>query len=173
VAILKIISFPEKILRQKALDITEFDSALEKLAMDMAETMYDAPGIGLAAPQVGVSKKIAVIDLGKDDELKIQSKLYVLINPEIIKTSGLMKYEEGCLSISGIREYVERPSNITVKYNDLEGNNCIVEAEGLFAICIQHEIDHLNGILFIDHLRGLKRKIANKKLIKNFGTYKG
>ena len=129
--------------------------------------------LDLRLPQVGVSKRIAVIDLGADEETNRMPKLYILVNPKILKYSGNIKYEEGCLSIVGIREFVERPSDITIAYQNEFGEEMKLEANGLMAICIQHEIDHLDGILFTDHLNGLKKKMANKKLIKLFGTAKG
>ncbi len=168
-----IVLYPDEILRIKSEPVVDFGYELEKLVADMAETMYAAPGIGLAAPQIGISKQIAVVDIGNDEETKRVAKLYALINPVIIDKKGFIKYEEGCLSIPGVREFVERPSHIILTAQDQSGKKFELEAEGLLAVCIQHEIDHLNGTLFTDHLTGLKKKLANKKLNKLFGTYKG
>ena len=164
--ILPITIYPEQILRKVAEPITDITDEIITLCYDMSETMYDAPGIGLAAPQVGVSKRLFVIDLGSDTEKETESNLYSFINPEIIDSRGKMKYEEGCLSIPDIREFVERPSWIKVKATSIKGEDFEIEAEGLFAVCIQHELDHLNGILFFDHLQGLKKKMMAKKLLK-------
>lgn len=172
-AIREIVLYPSEILRQRSDEVTNFNEELNTLIKDMAETMYDAPGIGLAAPQIGINKRIAVVDLGNDEETKRTAKLYTFINPVITHSQGYIKYEEGCLSLPGIREYVERPNQIQVKALDENGKEFSVEAEGLLAVCIQHEIDHLNGILFTDKLEGLKRKLAFKKLTKFFGTSKG
>lgn len=170
---LDIITYPHSILRRRADPVVEFGFELEKLAADMAETMYAAPGIGLAAPQIGISQQIAVVDIGGDEETNRIAQLHTIVNPVIIEKSGFIKYEEGCLSIPGVREFVERPSQIIVKAQDQYGKKIEIEAEGLLAVCLQHEIDHLNGILFIDHLSGLKKKLANKRLNKMFGTSKG
>ena len=172
-AILEIVLYPDETLREVSTPVEIFDSELIKLIEDMSETMYDAPGIGLAAPQIGINKRIAVVDLGTDEESKRVPKRYVLINPKITDKSGFIKYEEGCLSIPGVREFVERPSKIIVTAKDEHGKDYELEAEGLLAVCIQHEIDHLNGVLFTDHLSGLKKKLANNKLKKLFGTAKG
>ncbi len=172
-ALLDIVLYPDEILRMESSEVDVFDDDLKKLVNDMAETMYDAPGIGLAAPQVNINKKIIVVDIGSDEETQRVGQLYTLINPKIVESSGFIKYEEGCLSIPGVREFVERPSNVKVEAQDETGKQIKVEAEGLLAVCLQHEIDHINGTLFIDHLSGLKKKLANKKLIKMFGTSKG
>ncbi len=164
-AILPIIKYPKEILRKTAEPISEISEEIVTLATNMAETMYDAPGIGLAAPQVGVSKRLFVIDLGKDENEEKKSELLTFINPQIIESRGKMKYEEGCLSIPEIREYVERPSWVKVKALSISGQEFELEAEGLLAICIQHELDHLNGVLFIDYLKGLKKKLIAKKLM--------
>lgn len=172
-AVLKIVHYPSEILRVKSEPVVSFDEDLASLVNNMAETMYEAPGIGLAAPQIGVNKRVAVVDIGADEETKRTAKLYTLINPIITHSQGYIKYEEGCLSIPGLREYVERPNQIQVKALDASGKEYTLEAEGLLAVCIQHEIDHLNGVLFIDKLEGLKKKLATKKLKKHFGTAQG
>jgi peptide deformylase len=130
----------------------------------MLDTMYDAPGIGLAAIQIGVPKRLVVIDLGKTEE---ERRPVVLIDPEIVAVSEETRiHEEGCLSIPEYYEEVERPDRVTVRYRDLDGNQVETEADGLFATCVQHEIDHLNGVLFIDHLSRLKRERVIKKFQK-------
>lgn len=160
-AILEIALFPERCLRNETEEITVFDDALKTLISDMAETMYEAPGIGLAGPQVRVMEQIFVLDVsdGRDD-------LRVFINPQIIASSGSQVYEEGCLSIPGIFEKVERPEFVTVKAQDQNGESFIIEADGLLAVCIQHEYDHLHGTLFLDHLSRLKKSRTIKKYEK-------
>jgi peptide deformylase len=163
--ILPINIYPDSVLRKVALPIEKIDQEITDLANSMFETMYDAPGIGLAGPQVGVSKRIFVVDIGVPDDTAAKSPI-VFINPKITKTSGENKYEEGCLSLPGIREIVYRPSDITIQALNLEGNEFSLDASGLLATCIQHELDHLDGILFTDHLQGLKKRMAHKKLDK-------
>jgi peptide deformylase len=152
------------VLKQKSEPVTAVDDALRALMDDMLETMYAAPGIGLAAIQVGVKKRIIVMDLARGDEPK-QPRFFV--NPEIVWASDdKILYEEGCLSVPDYYDEVERPSKVRVRYLNYEGKPVEEEAEGLFAVCIQHEIDHLNGVLFIDHLSRLKREQAVKKVRK-------
>ena len=161
-AVLKILEFPDPRLRTQAAPVTEFDDALSQLIDDMFETMYDAPGIGLAATQVDVHKRLLVIDVSenKDDPL-------VFINPEVeILDETLDVYDEGCLSVPGFYETVERPQHIRVTAQDRQGNPFTMEPEGLLAVCIQHEIDHLDGKLFVDYLSTLKRGRIRKKLEK-------
>ncbi len=158
-SLIEIHTYPDKCLRKKAQVVTTFDDGLAELTQNMAETMYDAPGIGLAAPQVNVDKRVVVIDISED-----KNDLKVLINPEITYQDGAQEYEEGCLSIPGVFGIVERAAEIEVKAQDLQGNVIEFQAGGLFAICIQHEVDHLNGVLFIDHLSKLKRDRIKKKL---------
>jgi peptide deformylase len=130
----------------------------------MLDTMYDAPGIGLAAVQIGVERRMLVIDVSREDEERTP---LVFINPEILTSSDDRSvYEEGCLSIPDYYAEVERPAKVTVKYIDRDGKNQMVEAEGLLATCLQHEIDHLNGVLFIDHISRLKRDMVIKKFTK-------
>jgi peptide deformylase len=163
-ALRDILILPDKRLRQVSDPVKKIDAGVRKLVEDMFETMYDAPGIGLAAIQVGTPKRVITMDLAKKEEPKNPQ---VFINPEILWTSEEKAiYEEGCLSIPEYYGDVERPAHVKVKYLDLEGKPREIEANGLLAICLQHEIDHLNGILFIDHLSKLKRDRVLKKFTK-------
>jgi peptide deformylase len=150
-------------LKQKSQPVTVFDAELKQLADDMVETMYAAPGVGLAAPQVGELKRLIVIDCSPKDE---PDDLLVAVNPEIISSEGDSLEEEGCLSVPGFWASVKRCSSATMRYQDVEGNTHQREAEGLLAVCMQHEIDHLNGVLFVDRLSPLKRSIFKKKYLK-------
>ena len=155
---------PDPLLRQQSKPVETVDSEIQRLADDMLETMYDAPGIGLAAIQIGVPRRMLVIDLSRDDE---ENKPQVFINPEILKVSDdVSTYEEGCLSIPDYYAEVERPASLTVGYVDRDGKQQTIEADGLLATCLQHEIDHLNGVLFIDHISRLKRDMVIKKFTK-------
>ena len=159
-----LIILPDPILRQASKPIEHVDDELKRLADDMLETMYDAPGIGLAAIQIGVPRRMLVIDVSREGEDK---QPQVFINPEILKSSDERSvYEEGCLSIPDYYAEVERPATITVKYLDRDGKELTAEADGLLATCLQHEIDHLNGVLFIDHISRLKREMVIKKFTK-------
>ena len=159
-----ILIIPEPKLRAISKPVEKIDGEIRKLVEDMFETMYDAPGIGLAAIQVGVDKRVVTIDTARDGE---DSKPVALINPEIIAASDEVSvYSEGCLSIPDFYEEVERPARVAVRFMDLEGKIREVEADGLLATCVQHEIDHLNGVLFIDHLSRLKRDRVIKKFTK-------
>ncbi len=159
-----LIILPDPLLRQVSTPIERVDADLQKLADDMLETMYDAPGIGLAAIQVGIARRLLVIDVSKEGEEK---QPLVIINPEIIKSSDARSvYEEGCLSIPDYYAEVERPAQVTVKSIDRDGKEQVIEADGLLATCLQHEIDHLNGVLFIDHISRLKREMVIKKFAK-------
>jgi peptide deformylase len=161
---LPIVLLPDPILRQKSSPIERVDEDLRKFDGQMLETMYEAPGIGLAAVQVGEPRRMLVIDLAKEDEPKAP---HVFINPEIVdSSSGRSVYEEGCLSIPETFAEVERPAEVTVSYIDLDGNKQEMHASGLMATCLQHEIDHLNGVLFIDHISRLKRDMVIKKFRK-------
>jgi peptide deformylase len=163
-ALRDILILPDKRLRQVSGPVKKIDAGVRKLVEDMFETMYDAPGIGLAAIQVGTPKRVITMDLAKKEEPKNPQ---VFINPEILWTSEEKAiYEEGCLSIPEYYGDVERPAQVKVKYLDLEGKPREIEANGLLATCLQHEIDHLNGILFIDHLSKLKRDRVLKKFTK-------
>jgi len=159
-----LIILPDPVLRQVSKPIERVDADLQRLTDDMLETMYDAPGIGLAAIQVGVPRRMLVIDLSKEGEEK---QPLVFINPEIVSSSDERSvYEEGCLSIPDYYAEVERPAKVTAKYLDREGKEQSVEADGLLATCLPPEIDHLNGVLFIDHLSKLKRDRVTKKFKK-------
>ncbi len=158
--ILPILRYPHPLLAQKAKPVEIFDDTLRKLANDMAETMYSAEGLGIAAPQVAVMQRVIVVDV---QQMVNRPKLYTLVNPTIISKEGIYINErEGCLSLPGVTAAISRPAMIKVTAQDVEGNHFELEAEGLFAACICHEIDHLDAILFIDHLSRLKRKIAMK-----------
>ena len=162
-AILHICTYPEEILRQRAEPITEIDEEVLKLVDHMAETMYSAPGIGLAATQVGVAKQVLVADIAPR---RPESELIVLINPEIVAAEGEVIFEEGCLSVPDYQAEVKRNERITVRGLNLKGEEVEIEAEGLLAIVLQHEIDHLNGVLFIDRLSKLKRDLYKRKVRK-------
>ena len=159
-----LIILPDPILRQVSKPVERVDGQLRKLAGDMLETMYDAPGIGLAAIQIGEPLRMLVIDLAKEGETP---EPHVFINPEILESSDQRSvYEEGCLSIPDYYAEVERPAAVRVKYLDRDGTLQEMQAEGLMATCLQHEIDHLNGVLFIDHISKLKRDMVVKKFKK-------
>lgn len=163
-ALREIIKLPDPRLRLVSKPVKDIDDELRGLVADMFETMYAAPGIGLAAIQVGIPQRVVTLDLAKKEEPR---KPEVVINPEILWTSEERNtYEEGCLSIPELYEEVERPAQVKVRYTDLEGQPHEVEANGLLATCLQHEIDHLNGVLFIDHLSRLKRDRIIKKFTK-------
>ncbi|MEM7583526.1 MAG: peptide deformylase [Acidobacteriota bacterium] len=162
-AVLPIRTYPDPVLRVRCSKIESFDSDLRSLAEDMIATMYAAPGVGLAAPQVGVEKRLAVVDVsvGKEPEA-----LKVLVNPEIVEAEGREMDTEGCLSIPDLTEKVARPTTVRVVARDLDGRPLELEAEDFEARAICHEVDHLNGILFIDHLRGLRRDRVRRQLKK-------
>ncbi|WP_077102342.1 peptide deformylase [Agrobacterium sp. DSM 25558] len=159
-----LIILPDPLLRQQSKPIEQVDAEITRLADDMLDTMYDAPGIGLAAIQIGVPRRMLVIDISREDE---DRKPVVFINPEILNVSDdVSAYEEGCLSIPDYYAEVERPASLTVAYIDRDGKQQTVEADGLLATCLQHEMDHLNGVLFIDHISRLKRDMVIKKFTK-------
>tara|TARA_B100001971_G_scaffold207614_1_gene228049 strand:+ start:396 stop:920 length:525 start_codon:yes stop_codon:yes gene_type:complete len=163
-ALREILTEPNEILRKKSLLVDQVDGDIQKLMDDMLETMYLAPGIGLAAIQVGVPKRVIVLDIARKDEPK--NPMY-FINPEIItKSKDSLSYEEGCLSVPGQFAEITRSSNCYIKYLDYYGQPQELKTEGLLATCIQHEIDHLEGILFIDYLSKLKKTMIVKKLSK-------
>ncbi len=163
-AVREIVKLPDKRLRLKSELVKRIDSSIRKLVDDLFETMYAAPGIGLAAIQIGVPKRVFTMDLSKKED---NHEPLVLINPEITWTSKeTSKYEEGCLSIPDYYEEVERPAQVKVKYLDLDGKAQEIEASGLLATCLQHEIDHTNGVLFIDYISKLKRDRVIKKFAK-------
>ena len=160
-ALLPILRFPDPRLKNVADRVTRIDDRIRKLATDMAETMYEAPGIGLAATQVDVHQRVVVIDVSED-----KNDLRVFINPTLGRCEGSQVGEEGCLSVPGIYDKVERAERVVVTYMDLEGQEQTLEAEGLLAVCIQHEIDHLNGTVFVDHLSMLKQARIKNKMAK-------
>ena len=163
-ALREILKIPDKRLRLVSEPVKRIDGGIRALVDDMFETMHDAPGIGLAAIQIGVAKRVVTMDLSKKEE---SHEPRVFINPEITWASKEKStHEEGCLSIPEYYEEVERPQQVKVKYLDLEGKTHEVEASGLFATCLQHEIDHINGVLFIDHISKLKRDRVIKKFTK-------
>ena len=162
-AIKKILTYPDPVLRKNVEPVTCFDESLKELARDLAETMYDAPGAGLAANQIGVCLRVVVIDISDD---KNEKKPLVLVKPEIIEKEGCQVDEEGCLSVIDLTAKVERYSKLLVRAQDLEGKTLEFPAEDFFARVIQHELDHLNGILFIDRLSALKRALYKKRLKK-------
>ena len=160
-ALLEILHFPDPRLRNLARPVTEVDDTVRQLVDDMFETMYAAPGIGLAATQVNVAKRIVVIDISED-----KTQPLCLINPEIIEKHGVEEMEEGCLSVPGVYDVVQRAERIRVRALDRDGQVFETETDGLLAVCIQHEIDHLDGKLFVDYLSQLKRTRIRKKLEK-------
>ncbi|MFM6988356.1 MAG: peptide deformylase [Arenimonas sp.] len=160
-SLLTILEYPDKRLRTVATPVESVDDALRTLIDDMFETMYDAPGIGLAATQVNVHKQLIVMDISED-----KSEPRVFINPQIVAKDGSQVYQEGCLSLPNVFADVKRWNTITVKALDRDGREFTLEADGLLAVCIQHEMDHLAGKVFVDHLSPLKRALAEKKLAK-------
>jgi peptide deformylase len=162
-AVLEILKYPHPILKKKSQPIKKIDQTIRQLAQDLAETMYAAPGVGLAAPQVGHSLRLAVIDVTPADQPK---NLMVLINPQIVEAEGECSWEEGCLSVPEYSEEVKRKKKVVVRCQSLEGENVEIVGDDLLAIALQHEIDHLDGILFIDRISKLKRDLFRKSLQK-------
>ena len=163
-ALRQILTEPNRILREKSLPVDKVDTNIQKLMDDMLETMYAAPGIGLAAIQVGIPKRIIVLDIAQKEGTK--DPIFI-INPEIIEKSEVnLTYEEGCLSVPGQFAEIDRPNKCRIRYLDYNGQQNEINAEGMLATCIQHEIDHLEGILFIDYLSKLKKSMIIKKLSK-------
>lgn len=160
-ALLPILRFPDPRLKKIAAPVAKIDDSVRQLIADMAETMYEAPGIGLAATQVDVHKQIVVIDVSEE-----RNQLLALINPRLDDLEGEQEGEEGCLSVPGIFEKVARAERVTVHYQDVDGETRSLVAEGLLAVCIQHELDHLNGKVFVDHLSQLKQTRIRNKLAK-------
>jgi peptide deformylase len=160
-AILRILRYPDPRLYKVAAKVSRVDSEIRKLIKDMAQTMYAAPGIGLAATQVDVHKRVIVIDISET-----RDQLRVFVNPEILEASGEAECEEGCLSVPGIYEKVRRAEHVKVRALDAEGRQYVLEAEGLLAVCVQHETDHLEGKVFVDYLSRLKRQRVIAKLNK-------
>lgn len=178
---LPIVTYPDPVLSAKATPVTEFGPDLNKLIENMLFTMYHAPGIGLAAPQVGIGQRIFVLDVdyerevitnseGRDEVRMSGFNPMVFINPIITGTSGTTTYEEGCLSVPGVYEEVKRFQTIHVKYQNLKGEHLELEADDLLSICLQHENDHLDGIVFIERLSNLKKNFYKKKMKKEKGT---
>lgn len=161
-AILQILEYPDPRLRKKALAVETVDEEVRTLIDDMLETMYAAPGVGLAANQVNVQRRIVVIDLSDEKNSPL-----CLVNPEILSTSGSEEMDEGCLSVPGVFEKVKRAAKLKLAALDRDGKAFEMEVDGLLAVCIQHEVDHLEGKLFVDHLSSLKRHRAKKKLEKD------
>ena len=159
--LLPILRFPDPRLKTAATPVAAIDDSIRRLTRDMAETMYEAPGIGLAATQVDVHKQVIVIDASETHD-----QLLILINPQLVESDGLQTCEEGCLSVPGIYDKVERAEQVVVRYLDLEGKEQTISAEGLLAVCLQHEMDHLQGRVFVDHLSPLKQSRIKSKLAK-------
>lgn len=160
-SLLPILRFPDPRLRKVAARVDKIDDGIRRLARDMAETMYEAPGIGLAATQVDVHARVIVVDASET-----RDQLLTLINPEILQQDGLQVCEEGCLSVPGVYDKVERAEHVFVRYQDLDGSEQTVDATGLLAVCLQHEIDHLQGRVFVEHLSQLKQLRIRNKLAK-------
>lgn len=160
-ALLPILRYPDPRLTTVATPVSKIDDSIRRLVADMAETMYEAPGIGLAATQVDVHKQVVVIDISEE-----KNQLLALVNPRILQREGVREGEEGCLSVPGIYDTVERAQRVTVIYLDLEGEEKTLETEDLLAVCIQHEIDHLNGKVFVQYLSQLKQTRIKSKLAK-------
>jgi peptide deformylase len=159
--LLHILRYPDPRLKTIAARVEKFDDGLRRLARDMAETMYEAPGIGLAATQVNVHRQLIVVDASE-----ARDQLLVLVNPELLESEGLQVCEEGCLSVPGIFDKVERAERVVVRYQDLDGKEQRIDAEGLLAVCLQHEIEHLQGKIFVEHLSLLKQTRIKAKLSK-------
>ena len=159
--LLPILRYPDSRLKTVASVVEKFDDALRRLARDMAETMYEAPGIGLAATQVNVHKRLIVIDASET-----RDQLLVLVNPQLVESDGVQVCEEGCLSVPGIYDKVERAEHVVVRYLDTDGKAQTIAADGLLAVCLQHEIDHLDGHVFVEHLSLLKQTRIKAKLVK-------
>jgi peptide deformylase len=160
-ALLNILRYPDARLHKIAAPVTVFDESLKQLVRDMAETMYAAPGVGLAATQVDVHKQVIVLDVSERHDA-----LVVLVNPEIVEATGISDIEEGCLSVPGVYDIVERAERVKVRAYDQNGNAFTLEAQGLLAVCIQHEMDHLKGKVFVEYLSQLKQQRVRAKLAK-------
>lgn len=160
----KVLTFPDPSLRQASEEVKEFNDNLKKLVDDMLDTMYEYNGIGLAAPQIGVHKRVIIIDVGQIDG---ERNPMVIVNGKIVHREGKIEFEEGCLSVPGIREVVKRNLKVKLKGRNLKGEEIEIEGEGLLAVALQHELDHLDGILFIDRLPRTKREAIKKMLTEN------
>ncbi len=167
-AIRPILQYPDKRLRKPGVAVAMFGDALRALVEDMAETMYAAPGVGLAAPQIGISQRLFIIDIATGDD--VPSDLRVFVNPEIVERQGEVTWEEGCLSFPGIHEEIGRAERVKVRACDADGKPFVLEADGLLAIAIQHENDHLDGRLMIDHLGALRRRLVHRTMMKRQAT---
>ncbi|MBN8615486.1 MAG: peptide deformylase [Deltaproteobacteria bacterium] len=164
-AIRTILHYPDKRLRDPGLPVTDFGPDFQKLVEDMAETMYAAPGVGLAATQIGEAKRLFIIDVATGDDEP--SDLRVFVNPEILERTGDVRWEEGCLSFPGVHEEIDRAERVKVRAQDREGKPFELEADGLLAVAIQHENDHLDGKLMVDHLGLIKRRLVHRQMIKH------
>ncbi len=167
-AVLPIIIYPDERLYKPCTKVSDISDEIRTLMDDMAETMYEAPGIGLAAAQVASPHRVIVLDVGNDEDTGKPAQLYQIANPVITKREGTVDWEEGCLSIPDIREIVRRSASVSVEGMDKKGKAVKVDAEGLLAVCFQHEIDHLDGVLFIDRVSSLKRRLLKPKLRRLF-----
>lgn len=163
-AIRTILHYPDKRLRAPGVPVTDFGSELATLVEDMAETMYAAPGVGLAATQIGEARRIFIIDIATDDDAP--SDLRVFVNPEILEVDGTQAWEEGCLSFPGVHEEIDRAEKVKVRAQDEHGKTFELEADGLLAVAIQHENDHLDGKLMIDHLGLIRRRLVHRSMTK-------
>ena len=166
----KILAFPDPELKKKSAPVTIIDDTLRELVRDMAETMYHAPGVGLAAPQIGVHQRVIVIDVAPEDEAP---NLIVAINPVIVQADGESYEEEGCLSVPKYSANVRRHARVVVNFLNIKGEEVSCKADGLLAIAFQHEIDHLDGILFVDHISPLKREIFKRRYRRNLDDQEG
>jgi peptide deformylase len=166
-AIRTILHYPDKRLRDPGKPVTDFGPDLQKLVDDMAETMYAAPGVGLAATQIGEAKRLFIIDVATGDDEP--SDLRVFVNPEIVERNGEVRWEEGCLSFPGVHEEIDRAERVKVRAQDRDGKPFELEADGLLAIAIQHENDHLDGKLMVDHLGLIKRRLVHRQMVKRAG----
>ncbi len=165
-AVLDILIYPDPRLRIVGTKVEKITPEVKSLLNDMVETMYAAQGIGLAASQVGSTLRLIVVDVEEEEDQQLVRRFYKIVNPEIVSSEGFSETDEGCLSIPGIRETVKRPASVVVAGMDEEGNPLRIDAQGLLAVCLQHEIDHINGVLFIDHLSKLKRELAKRRFKK-------
>lgn len=169
----EIVLYPDPLLKEQCDPVEEIDAELHRLLDDMAETMYSADGIGLAAPQIGVLSRVIVIDLGSDEEIGRPNQLLEFINPVILEREGDTEYDEGCLSIPGIREVIRRNARIKVQALDRDGKEFVMNTDGLLAIALQHEIDHINGVLFIDRIGTAKREMLRpllRELVERYAS---
>jgi peptide deformylase len=158
-----ILHYPDKRLKEKGLPVENVTAEIRKLIDDMAETMYAAPGVGLAATQIGEKLQLFIIDIAEEGS---PSELRVFINPEILETAGDITWQEGCLSFPGVQEDIDRAAKVKVRAQDRDGKTFTLEAEGLLAVAIQHEYDHLQGVLMIDHMGPLKKRLTHRKMVK-------